>query len=185
MSLPPNEPGHRAAPHGPHNDPGHAAPSDGAGYPAAGYQPGNPAPADYGPGGYPSAGGPTSQFPAASPPIAKRSKAVPILATLTVLLLLALAGMTALFLVNKNDADKKVATQQSQIETLQRDAKAKSDELTKVNQDLTTAKGKADSSAACIKAVQDFFRAVKANNEAAGTRATIAVDRDCEGVDLI
>jgi septal ring factor EnvC (AmiA/AmiB activator) len=168
-----------------------SGPAQGAPAPAGGPAPGGYSPSGTAPGGYSPGVEPTSQFPSVGAPVAKRSRATAILATLMVLLFLALAGMTAVFLVNRNSSDKKIADQKSQIGTLQRDLKAKSDELTKTNQDLNTAKSdaaaakkQADSADACIKAVQDFFKAAKANDEAAGGRALLAINRDCEGVEI-
>jgi len=131
---------------------------------------------------------PTAPIPSAGAPVAKRGKATPILAALAVLLFLGLAAVTALFLVNDNNSDETIASQKAQIETLQRENKAKADELSKANQDLATAKSQAEaakkSSAACNKAVQDFFTAVKNDNEAAGTSAAFVIERECDGVNV-
>jgi len=108
-----------------------------------------------------------------------------------VLLLLALLGTIALLVVNKTNSDEKIADQKSQIQELKRDLKAKSDELTNTKDDLDSAESKAaaakkdaDSAAKCIKDVQDFFKALNANDETGGGRAVLAMDRDCEGADL-
>jgi hypothetical protein len=166
---------------------------------AAGTRPSDAQPLPPAPGGYaprsPDAPGPaaapTAPIPSAGAPVAKRGKATPILAALTVLLFLALAAMTGLFLINNNSSDETIASQKSQIGTLQREAKAQDDELGKAKQDLATAKSqaeaaqkKAQSAAACSKAVQEFFNAVKVDNEAAGTRAALTIERDCEGVNV-
>jgi len=154
-------------------------------------QPLQPTPSGYAPGslGAPAApSAPTAPIPSAVAPVAKRGKATPILAALAVLLFLALAAVTALFLINDNNSDETIASQKSQIETLERQAKDKDDDLAKVNQDLATAKSQADalqkSSAACNKAVQDFFNAVKNDNEAAGTTAAFTIQRECKGVNV-
>jgi len=186
MSLPPNESDDRAS-HDRQDDPTHATPSQDA----ASTAPSDHAPPPPVPGGYPPAAQPTNPIPSTGAPVAKRSRATAVLAALAVLLLLALVGMTALFVANRISSDEKIDDQKSQIETLQRDLKAKSDELTKTNGDLDSAKDEAaaakkqaDSAAVCIKAVQDFFKALNANDETAGGRAALVIDRDCEGVDI-
>jgi hypothetical protein len=194
MSVPPNEP----APHTPEgwpdeptqvrpdsDVPAGTPPTSGppppvtsppppppGGYPAGGY-----GPADYPPAEYAPATQPFGQVPPAGVPAARRSRAVPILATLMVLFLLAALAMTGLFVVNKSSSDKKIADQKSQIQTI-------NDDLAKANQERDAAKKKADSTDACIKAVQDFFKALNADDEVAGGKAALVIDRDCEGVDI-
>jgi len=100
-----------------------------------------------------------------------------VLTVLTVLLLLALAGMTALYLSEKNSSDKKIADQKAQIENLESDLKAKNDEVAEANKEL-------EDTQACMKAVQEFFKALNTENEIAAGKAALTIDRDCEGVDI-
>jgi len=194
MSHPTNDSDDSAVSHDRAAAPTHATPN----HDAVGTMPPDAQPPPPAPGGYavghadaPTSAVPTTPIPSAGAPVAKRGKATLILAALTVLLFLALAAMTGLFLVNNNSSDKTIASQKSQIEKLQRETKAKTDELAKANQDLATAKSQADAAqkkaeraAACNKAVQDFFNAARSNNEAAGGRAALAINRDCEGVNI-
>jgi septal ring factor EnvC (AmiA/AmiB activator) len=111
---------------------------------------------------------------------ARRNTATIVLAALTVLLLFALAGLTVLYLNERTTSDDRkaqLADRQTRIESLEADLKASKDETAKTKKEL-------DSTQACMKAVQDFFKALNANDEAAGGKAALAVDQNCEGVDI-
>jgi septal ring factor EnvC (AmiA/AmiB activator) len=111
---------------------------------------------------------------------ARRNTATIVLAVLTVLLLLALAGVTVLYLGERNTADDQKAQltdRQARIESLEADLKASKDEAAKTKKEL-------DSTQACMKAVQDFFKALNANDEAGGGKAAVIIDQNCEGVDI-
>lgn len=113
-------------------------------------------------------------------PTRQRNTGTIILSILTVLLLLALAGMSILYLGERNtsgDQKAELADQQTQIESLETDLKASRDATAKANKDL-------DNTEACMKAVQDFFRALNANDETAGGKAAVIIDQNCEGVDI-
>lgn len=161
MSVPPQQPGGYGPPPDPQGEPTYQSPSQ----PPS--QAPNPPPTTW------SQPAP----PETAPPAKRRSTATAVLAVLTVLLLLALAGMVALYLSEKDDSDKQIADQKAQIENLESDLKAKNDEAAEADKEL-------ESTEACIKAVQEFFKALNANDEVATGRAALTIDRDCEGVDI-
>jgi hypothetical protein len=147
----------------PVEQPGFAPGSAPVGYPADyGYapQPGMPptaamppisgAPPMSGPpmSGAPMSGVPVSGYPSGPAPApARRGAAVPVLAGLAALLLLAAGVMTALYITKNNalSSSKKtvaarnttISDRDAQVKKLQSDLQAKSDELDKARQDLT------------------------------------------------
>lgn len=137
-------------------------------------------------------------YAAPQPAAARRGPAVPILLTLTILFFLAAGGMATLYVMQKSDSDAAIARQRAEIATLKQDVATKTDEATKASSDLRTAQGRAEEATkradtlqtqttkltACQKAVQDFFAALRANDEAAGTRAVLAIQASCEGVTI-
>ena len=125
-------------------------------------------------------------------PIVKKSKAAPILAVLTLLLLLAAGGVTGLYLVAKKDSAKKIADQQSQIDSLRKDLTAKTDAATKAEQDLTAAKSDldaakkaADKTAPCVTAAKNLVEAAQKANDAASTSAATALFVNCSKPRLV
>jgi septal ring factor EnvC (AmiA/AmiB activator) len=132
-----------------------------------------------------------TQQPPAPARVTTRGPATLLLVVLTVVFFVAAAGVTTLFLLDKNRTDKTIARQKTEIARLQQDIRAKADELAKTTADLNTAKSKADTlqarvekQAACNKAVQDFFNALNKNDDAAGQRAVLALVSNCEGVKI-
>lgn len=121
---------------------------------------------------------PASEAPAPAPAKPKRSAATAVLAVLTVLSLLAAAGLGVLFMNARDDANQQLAARDTQIEKLEDDLKAKTSELDRVNGDL-------DSANTCLKAVKDFFDALGRDDDAGAEKAILAIDKQCEDVDPI
>lgn len=109
---------------------------------------------------------------------------------LAVLLFVATAGMTTLFVVDKNNSDDTISRQKTEIADLKRDVQESEHELATTKQNLSAAKGQAEtlqrqteSQSPCIKAVQEFFAAAETENERALERALTTMWDKCEGLD--
>jgi len=134
---------------------------------------------------YPQQGYPQQGYSQAAAPVAKKGKSGLLFGILSLVLFLGLAGVTGLYFVSKNNADKTIADQKAQISTLTSDSAAKTEKLTKAEADLTAAQDKVTKSDACVAAVKAFFDAIKAKDDTAGQKAVITMSQSCEGSSII
>ncbi len=127
-------------------------------------------------------------------PVVKKSKATPVLAVLMVVFLLAAGALAALFVMTKQDTDKKINDQQAQITSLTNDLTEKTSAADKATQDLTTAKKDLDAAkteltavnktvnkdAPCLNAAKDLAKAAKAGDNAASSAAATSLVLSCD-----
>jgi uncharacterized protein HemX len=121
----------------------------------------------------PQATPPVSQTPPAEAPAPKWSVATAILAILVVFLLVGLAGVTALYVSDKNRSDEQIADQRAQIEKLERDLRGKNNEVNRVYADL-------DDADACIEAVRRLFTAIDDVDVIEIGKSGKAIDQKCK-----
>jgi uncharacterized protein HemX len=121
--------------------------------------------------------------------VVKRSKSVPVLAVLLILVLLGAGTTGTLYFLNKRASDKTIAQQKAQIEQANATAKKNADDLKKAQDDLTSTRSQLDAaknevtkSAACVQAGKDLTAAALKQDNEGTTRALGAIFTACGGI---
>jgi hypothetical protein len=128
---------------------------------------------------------PMAGVPAPEP--AKTNKTALIFGILALVFFLGAGSLGGLYFLNKTDSDKTISDQKTKIAALETEVKAKDADLTKAKNDLATASSDLITSKAneqkligCKTAANDFFNAIKNNDDKGAQKALIDLTVKCD-----